>query len=76
MKTLRIIFTILSAIAAAAVVPVFALTDAVWGASVAAAALCFGCLMLLCKRGQEKKEEKENPSEPEPDFFHPTDKTE
>ncbi|MBQ8406460.1 MAG: hypothetical protein IJY38_00940 [Clostridia bacterium] len=71
MKTLRIISAILSSIAIAAVIPLFALTEAIYGVTAIVVALGFACLMMVFKRAQERKEKKDLP--PEPDFFTPTE---
>ena len=69
MKTLRILFTVLSAVCLLAVFPVGTFLDFGYAVLVALAARGFFLLMLACKRAQEKKEQ--GPKEPEPDFFHP-----
>ncbi len=66
---LRILFTILSAICLAVILP--ALTwFGWWGLGiVGGAALFFFAAMLLCKQAQEKREHENDP--PEADFLHP-----
>lgn len=53
---LRIIFTILSAICLAAILPVGSFLDLYWAIGAAAAAGVFFFLMLICKQEQEKRE--------------------
>ena len=67
---LRITFTILSAICIAAVFPIGIFWDFVPAVICALAAGLFFCIMLFCKKQQEKKE---NPptAESTADFFHP-----
>lgn len=57
MKTLRILFTILSALCVAAVIPIGSFFGFYWALAVAGAALLFFGLMLACKRAQEAPEE-------------------
>ena len=52
MKTLRILFTVLSAICLAAFLPVGALAGWGYAAICAAGALCFFALMMICKQNQ------------------------
>lgn len=65
---LRITFTILSAICAAAVVPVGSFFGLIGALICVVAAIMFFCIMLGFK---SKQEAKENPPEQQPDFFHP-----
>jgi hypothetical protein len=65
---LRIIFTILSAICAAAVVPVGTFFGLIGALICIVAAIMFFCIMLGFK---SKQEQLENPPEQKPDFFHP-----
>lgn len=69
---LRILFTILSAVCLAALMPLGYIFGffAVLACSLGAA-LFFG-LMLLCKQSQENVEN-QNSTEKEPDFFHPNE---
>lgn len=55
MKTLRILFTVVSAVCIAAFVPVATIFG--WGCAAlcAAGAVCFFALMLLCKQSEENK---------------------
>ena len=71
--TLRIIFTVISAIFIAVAIPVgaiFGFDKAIF--CVIAAFFCY-CLMLLFKRKQENLVEQSQPKEP--DFFNPDEKT-
>ncbi len=52
MKTLRILFTVLSAVCLAAFLPVGALAGWGYAAICAAGALCFFALMMICKQNQ------------------------
>ena len=52
MKTLRILFTALSALCLAAFLPVGALAGWGYAAICAAGALCFFALMMICKQNQ------------------------
>lgn len=52
MKTLRILFTVLSALCLAAFLPVGALAGWGYAAICAAGALCFFALMMICKQNQ------------------------
>lgn len=52
MKTLRILFTVLSAFCLAAFLPVGALAGWGYAAICAAGALCFFALMMICKQNQ------------------------
>lgn len=52
MKTLRILFTVLSALCLAAFLPVGALAGWGYAAICAAGALCFFTLMMICKQNQ------------------------
>ena len=56
MKTLRILFTVLSALCVAAFLPVGSLAGWSYAAICAAGALCFFALMLLCKQSQTNAE--------------------
>lgn len=69
---LRVIFTILSAICIAAVVPVGVFLDYPWAILCAGLGGVFFLIMLFFKKKQEKKE---NPPTPQSnaDFFHPVD---
>ncbi|MBQ8323070.1 MAG: hypothetical protein IJX91_03805 [Clostridia bacterium] len=53
---LRVLFTILSAICVAAVVPMGAFFDWIWAALCAIAAFLFYVLMRICKVNQEMRE--------------------
>lgn len=53
---LRIIFTILSAICAAAVLPVGTFLGLAWAITAALAAVAFFLIMLIFKQEQEKRE--------------------
>ncbi len=53
---LRIIFTVVSAVFAAAVLPIGALFGFIWAIACAAAAAVFFFVMLLCKQEQEKRD--------------------
>ena len=55
-KTLRILFTILSAVCIAVVIPVGAFGGWVWAIGCALFAVLFFGLMLLCKQSQQQKE--------------------
>lgn len=55
MKTLRILFTIVSAVCIAAFVPVATIFGWGYAALCAAGAVCFFALMLLCKQSEENK---------------------
>ena len=55
MKTLRILFTAVSAVCIAAFVPVATLFGWGYAALCAAGAVCFFALMLLCKQNTENK---------------------
>ena len=52
MKTLRILFTVLSAVCLVAFLPVGALAGWGYAAICAAGALCFFALMMICKQNQ------------------------
>lgn len=65
---LRIIFTILSAICAAAVVPIGTFFGLIGAIICIVLAVMFFVVMLGFKNKQETKE---NPPEERPDFFHP-----
>lgn len=56
MKTLRILFTVLSALCVAAFLPVGSLAGWSYAAICAAGAFCFFALMLLCKQSQTNAE--------------------
>ena len=56
MKTLRILFTVLSAACIAAFLPVGSLAGWGYAAICAAGAFCFFALMLLCKQSQNNAE--------------------
>lgn len=71
LKTLKIVFTILSAICVAAVIPV-SFFNAVACAWCVAAALVFAGAMLLVKRLEEKQSTKNAPKEP--DFLNSDEK--
>lgn len=64
MKQLRIIFTVISAVFIAAVIPVGALVGWGWAGASGLLALLFYGLMLLCKQKQEEAEEKQPPLSP------------
>ena len=53
---LRLVFTVLSAICIAAVLPIGAFLDLTWALITAAGAFIFFLLMMLCKQEQEKRE--------------------
>ena len=74
MLKLRIIFTILSALCLAALLPAGTFGGLPYVLSLAGAAALFFVLMLLCKNAQSKKES----NEPKPDFINSSqsDKTE
>ena len=55
-KTLRILFTILSAICIALVIPIGAFLGWFWAIGCALFALLFFVVMLLCKQSQENQE--------------------
>ena len=59
-KNLRIIFTILSAICIAAVLPIGAFLNLTWAIVTALAAFLLYLLMLTCKQAQEKQEGTQN----------------
>lgn len=65
---LRIIFTILSALCAALVLPIGTWFGLVWAIVAAVAAAVFFFIMLIFKQEQEKRE---TPIEKEPDFLNP-----
>ena len=58
MKTLRILFTILSAICVAGVLPLGAFLGFTWAIALGLSAFLFYLLMLYCKQAQEKNEPK------------------
>ena len=58
MKTLRILFTILSAICVAGVLPLGAFLGFTWAIALGLSAFLFYLLMLHCKQSQEKNEPK------------------
>ena len=69
-KTLRIIFTVISALFAAAVFPIGFFGGLTWALASAVIAFLFFGLMLLCKQSQEAQEAREtkkNTSSPSPD---------
>lgn len=67
MKTLRIIFTLISAVFIAAVIPVGALVSWAWaGVAALLAFLFYGCMM-LAKMKQEENEKKNAPNDTPPD---------
>ena len=75
MLTLRVIFTILSAICLAALIPVGAFLGLEWALILLFGAGLFFALMHLCKSKQEQRERAQKQAEnPEPDFLHPLDK--
>ena len=53
---LRIIFTILSAICIATILPIGAFLDLTWALVVAIFAFAFFLAMMICKQEQEKRE--------------------
>ena len=71
-KTLRIVFTILSAICVLAIFPVGAILNFTWAFITALGAGLFYLLMLICKKRQEFSEGK---SKDEPDFFNSQENT-
>jgi len=58
LKTLRIIFTIVSAIFIACVIPVGALVSWTWAIICAMGAILFFGLMMLCKQSQEEHDKR------------------
>ena len=68
-KNLRIIFTILSAICLAAILPASAFWSWVGVVFCVVGAGVFWMLMLICKDAQEKQEKKDEPTPA--DFFNP-----
>lgn len=60
---LRIIFTLLSAICAAAVIPLGAFLGFIWAAIAIIAAFTFYVFMLIFKQKQEELEQKNQPQE-------------
>lgn len=68
-KILRIIFSILAAIAAAAAIFIFVYFGWMWGLVSVGVCIVFAGLMVLFKQLQEKKELKENPPPPKGDFI-------
>ena len=68
-KILRITFSILAALAAAAAIFVFIYAGWPWGLAVVLACAVFGALMVTFKTLQEKQERKANPPPPEGDFI-------
>ncbi len=72
-KIFRIIFTVLSAVCIAFVIPVGMLFDLTWACIVGLGAGVFFLAMLLCKQAQEQKEPpktdeaEQNPTNSEPD---------
>ena len=66
-KTLRIIFTVISALFAAAVFPIGFFGGLTWALAAAVIAFVFFGLMLLCKQSQEAQEAKGNTSSLSPD---------
>ena len=74
---LRIIFSVLAAICAAAAIFVFVFAGWVWGTVVVALCLIFAALMFICRNKQIAEEQKENPPESKGDFITgKVDKTE
>lgn len=73
---LRILFTILSAVCLAVVLPATAMFGWLYLGIFGGGALVFFLAMLLCKQSQENQEKKNDPDEP--DFLHTkeNDKTE
>lgn len=68
-KILRIIFCVLAALLAAAMIFIFVFAGWIWGLmSVIGAAVC-GALMVTFKQLQERDELKANPPPPEGDFI-------
>lgn len=68
-KVLRIIFSVLAALLAAAAIFIFIYAGIVWGIATVILAFVFGALMVTFKGLQEKKERKENPPPPKGDFI-------
>ena len=68
MAVLRIIFTILSALCLAAILPAGTFGGMPYVLICAGGAGVFFLLMLLCKKWQDKKK----PQQPEPDFLNPS----
>lgn len=67
-KKLRIIFTILSAICIAGILPIGAIFGFTWAFLAVFGAGLFYLLMMICKKRQELAKGR---SLDEPDFFHP-----
>ena len=63
---LRIIFTILSALCAAAVIPIGSVFGFVWAGICAVGAFLFFVVMKICKTNQEIEEIRKNASAPSP----------
>ena len=64
-KNLRILFTILSAICVAAVLPVGAFLDFTWAIVTALAAFLFYLIMIVCKHAQEAQEGTQGEHQPQ-----------
>ena len=65
-KNLRIIFTILSAICVAAVLPVGAFLNFTWAIITALVAFLLYLLMMACKQAQEKQDAANEKNTPNP----------
>ena len=65
MKTLRILFTCISALFIAAVLPIGAIFSWAWAGVCAVGAFIFYFLMLFCKQKQEEMEEKKKSTLPQ-----------
>ena len=64
MKPLRILFTCISALFIAAVLPIGAIFSWAWAGVCAVGAFIFYFLMLFCKQKQEEQEANNQPPEP------------
>lgn len=69
LKNLRIAFSIIAVIFAAAAVFVFVYAGLLWGFLCVAGVVVFFLLTLLCKRKMEQQELKDNPPPPVGDFI-------
>lgn len=68
-KVLRIIFCILSVIAAAVAIFIFVFFGWVWGVVTVAVCVLFAVGMILCRNAQVRDELRKNPPEPKGDFI-------
>ena len=64
MKQLRIMFTLISAVFIAAVIPLGAIVSWTWAGACALLAFLFYGLMLICKQKQEEQEEQQKKLSP------------